>query len=66
VGGWRTRRCDEHGAWANAPRSGQQNREVLRDLLGFTEEEIDGIYESGALRDEPELPDGRRARGDES
>jgi crotonobetainyl-CoA:carnitine CoA-transferase CaiB-like acyl-CoA transferase len=38
------------------PAFGEHNRYVLRDLLGLTEDEIQGLYEAGIVADEPPLP----------
>jgi crotonobetainyl-CoA:carnitine CoA-transferase CaiB-like acyl-CoA transferase len=38
-----------HAVRGAAPRRGEHNREVLRDLLGLDEERLDQLYEAGVL-----------------
>lgn len=42
-----------HEGWRAAPKLGEHNRDVLRDVLGYAEEDIDRLYEAGVIMERP-------------
>jgi crotonobetainyl-CoA:carnitine CoA-transferase CaiB-like acyl-CoA transferase len=49
--------AEPHGLDAPAPTLGQQSREVLRELLGLSETELEELEHAGVTGTEPVLPD---------
>ncbi len=41
------------GNWRGAPKLGEHNREVLRELLGLDDREVQRLLDEGVLADRP-------------